>query len=221
MTKAGSSQVHLVQRNCVRGLRPYFQSKQIFHVAKPQFEHGLEPVTQEELRRVVHQCTFKTCDLHPCPPDLLKKTLDAHIPYLVVVVNDSYQWDLFSKALKTALVRPLLKKEGLDASMLASHRPVSNIPFISKVLEKVAVNCLLKHPTLTNLYEEYQSAYRMPHSTETALLGVQHDIVATLDQNRAVILVLLDFSGAFDNIDQWQLLHLLETNYGMTRTALS
>ena len=125
---------------------------------------------KRNFRKVVRQCTSKTCNVDPCPPDLLKKPLHSHIPFLAVVVNDSFQQGLFPKALKTALVRSLLKKEGLDASILANHPPVSNIPFISKVLEKVAVYRLLKHLTLSNLYEEYQSANRTLHSTETALL---------------------------------------------------
>ena len=64
-------------------------------------------------------------------------------------------------------------------------------------------------------------SYRTLHNTETALLRVQHDIATTLDQNRAVFLVMLDFSSAFDTIDQGQLLHLLETDYGVAGTALS
>ena len=91
---------------------------------------------------------------------------------------------------------------GLYASVLASYRPVSNIPFISKVLEKVGLNRLLNHLTLNNLHEEYQSAYRMLHCTETALLRVKHDIATAFDQNRAVVLVLVDFSAAFDTIVQ-------------------
>ena len=57
-----------------------------------------------------------------------------------------------------------------------NYRPISNIPFISKLLEKVAVSRLVEHLSKNNLTEEYQSAYRADHSTETALLKVHHDI---------------------------------------------
>lgn len=83
----------------------------------------------------------------------------------------------------------------------------------------MAVNRLMEHLTSNSLLEEYQSAYRMLHSTETALLRVQHD--TTLDQNHAVVLDILDFSAAFNTIDQQQLLHLLENDYCLTGTALS
>ena len=79
----------------------------------------------------------------------------------------------------------------------------------------------MEHLTSNGLLEEFQSAYRALHSTETALLRVQHDIASTLDQNRAVALVMLDFSAAFDTIDQEQLLHLLHTEYGLNGRALS
>ena len=70
---------------------------------------------------------------------------------------------------------------------LLNYRPVSNIAFVAKVLEKFAVRRLLDHLTLNGLHEEYQSAYKMLHSTETALLRVQHDISSELDKNRALI----------------------------------
>ena len=59
-----------------------------------------------------------------------------------------------------------------------NYRPVSNIPFTSKVLEKMAVKQLLKHLTRDGLLEEYQSAYGAAHSTETALLREHNDLAS-------------------------------------------
>ena len=69
--------------------------------------------------------------------------------------------------------------------------------------------------------EEYQSAYRADHSTETALLKVHHDIFSALDQSHAVAHVILDLSAAFDTIDQSQLLSLLNAEFGVHDKALS
>ena len=88
-------------------------------------------------------------------------------------------------------------------------------------MEKVAVRQLLDHLTLNGLHEEYQSAYKMLHSTETALLRVQHDISSELDKNRAMFFVMLDLSSAFDTIAQEHLLTLLHDEYGVRETALS
>ena len=88
-------------------------------------------------------------------------------------------------------------------------------------MEKVAVRRLLDHLTLNGLHEEYQSAYKMLHSTETALLRVQHDIASELDKNHAMLFVMLDLSSAFDAIDHEHLLTLLHDEYGVRETALS
>ena len=79
-----------------------------------------------------------------------------------------------------------------------NYRPISNIPFITKLMEKVAVSRVIEHLSKNNLMEEYQSAYRAHHSTETALLKVHHDTASALDDSHAVALVILDLSAAVD-----------------------
>ena len=88
-------------------------------------------------------------------------------------------------------------------------------------MEKVAVRRLLDHLTLNGLHEEYQSAYKMLHSTETSLLRVQHDISSEFDKNRAMLVVMLDLSSAFNTIDHEHLLTVLHDEYGVRETALS
>ena len=78
--------------------------------------------------------------------------------------------------------------------MLKNYRPVSNLPFVSKVLEKVVCSRIEKHLISNNLDEQHQSAYRKFHSTETALLKVQNDILQSLDKNNHTVLVMLDLS---------------------------
>ena len=85
---------------------------------------------------------------------------------------------------------------------------MSNIAFVGKVLEKVAVRRLLDHLTLNGLHEEYQSAYKMLHSTETVLLRVRHDISSELDKHRAMQFVMLDLPCAFDTTNHEHLLTL-------------
>ena len=87
---------------------------------------------------------------------------------------------------------------------------MSNLPFISKILEKVVAKQLLDHMKKHELHEVMQSAYKQHHSTETALIRVQNDILQNLDNKCGVILVLLDLSAAFDTIDHNVLLHFLQ-----------
>ena len=119
------------------------------------------------------------------------------------------------KDFKSARIRPLLKKSGLDQDLLKNYRPVSNLPFISKVLEKVVDKRLQRHLSENKLHEGFQSAYRRFHSTESALLKVQNAILQSLDNNCATVLVLLDLSAAFDTIDHQTLLHRLENLFGI------
>ena len=78
---------------------------------------------------------------------------------------------------------------------------MSNLCFISKIVEKVVAHRLEDHLSTNNLNEQYQSAYRKYHGTDTALLKVQNDILRELDGKRGVFLILLDLSAAFDTID--------------------
>ena len=77
-----------------------------------------------------------------------------------------------------------------------------------------------EHVSRSGLYSLLQSAYRAGHSTETALLKVQNDILLAMDRQHVTLLVLLDLSAAFDTVDHRVLLRRLEVTYGITGTAL-
>lgn len=123
--------------------------------------------------------------------------------------------------LKHALVRPLLKKANLDSETMKNYRPVSNLPFFSKILEKIVAKRLLCHMTNNGYHEVMQSAYKQFHSTETALLRVENDILLCIDKRTGVILVLLDLSAAFDTIDHLLLFKLLAKRIGLNGTVLN
>ena len=82
--------------------------------------------------------------------------------------------------------------------ILNNYRPVSNLAFVAKIIEKVVASRLNHHLMVNNLHEPFQSAYRVNHSTETAMLRVQNDIIRALGDNKVVLLVLIDLSAAFD-----------------------
>ena len=118
-----------------------------------------------------------------------------------------------------AVVKPLLKKPTLDPDILANYRPISNLPFISKILEKTVANQLCDYLHRNSLLEDFQSGFRKHHSTETALLKVTNDLLMASDSGHVSILVLLDLSAAFDTIDHKILLQRLE-HIGIKGTAL-
>ena len=122
--------------------------------------------------------------------------------------------------LKQALVRPLLKKPNLDREVYKNFRPISNLPFLSKVMERIIFSRLQAHQAKTQLKDPFQSAYATSHSTETALVRVHNDLCQAVDSSGAAILILLDLSAAFDTIDFKILLKRLDMYYGVKGSAL-
>ena len=122
-------------------------------------------------------------------------------------------------ALKTVVVSPLLKKSSLDHQNLKNYRPVSNLPYLGKLLEKVAISQLDSHFLLNDLHEPLQSAYRANHSVETALMKVSSDILSAIDKKKCVLLVLLDLSAAFDTVDHSIFLNRMNQECGVDSIA--
>ena len=177
------------------------------------------PASEEEIYKIIKGSPSKSCDLDPIPTSLLKHHLDQLTPLITRIVNLSLESAVFPSCFKKAYVTPLLKKPSLDADILKNYRPVSNLHFISKIIEKVVSSRITDHLASNNLYECFQSAYRKYHGTETALLRVQNDILRDLDRKRGVFLVLLDLSAAFDTIDHGILLSRL-SSFGIRNHAL-
>ena len=121
----------------------------------------------------------------------------------------------FPNELKRAFLTPLIKKIILDAEILKNYRPVSNLSFLSKLIEPMLCVQLVTHLDKSGLYEIFQSIYRHLHCTETALLRVQNDILQAVDSRGGAILVLLDLSAVFDTIDHEKLIRTLDTYCGI------
>ena len=98
-------------------------------------------------------------------------------------------------------MRPLLKKPGLDVEDMNSFRPVSNLSFLSKIVERAMLDQLLPFLEENKIIPKNQSAYRQFHSTETALCKIHNDLVTNACSGKASLLVLLDLSAAFDTVD--------------------
>ena len=104
--------------------------------------------------------------------------------------------------------------------MLKNYRPVSNLHFLSKILEKVVLQHLSDHLNATDTLQPFQSAYRADHSTETLLLRVTNDMHMACDQGSVSILSLLDLSAAFDTLDHNILLKRLRLSFGISGVVL-
>ena len=105
------------------------------------------------------------------------------------------------KISKKLMLDHYLKKTSLPKNELKNYKPVSNLRFIFKILEKVVANRLQAHIKNNHLSNPLQSAERKHHSTKSALLKVYNDIIISMDQGEVTALTLLDFSAAFNTID--------------------
>ena len=182
--------------------------------------HSFQLVSEEEIRKIVMSSPSKSCILDPIPTNVLKDCIDELLPFITKVVNTSLSSSTVPSSLKNAIVSPILKKPDLDIETLKNYRPISNLPFLAKVLEKVIAQQLDDHIESQNMQEPMQSAYRKHHSTETALVRVQNDVLEAIDHQQCVLLVLLDLSAAFDTVDHNVLVRRLECRFGVTGNAI-
>ena len=179
-----------------------------------------ESATEDEVKKTIISSASKSCSLDPIPTYLLKDCLDILLPSITKIINLSISTSNVPKCFKVAAITPLLKKADLDSNLLKNFRPISNLPFVSKILEKVIARRLLNHKDTHSLHESMQSAYRKHHSTETALIKIQNDMLRAIDGKQCVGLVLLDMSAAFDTVDHSILLQRLSDRFGIKGSAL-
>ena len=149
-------------------------------------------VTVSEVAALLDKCPSKSSLRDPIPTFLLKEFSDILVHPITNVINLSLSSGIFPDEMKLAFVTPLLKKSDLDPNKLCNYRPVSNLSFLSKLVERVCVKQIMSHLQSSNLLVPVQSAYRPDHSTETALLRVMNDLLMAVDGENAAILELLD-----------------------------
>jgi len=178
-------------------------------------------ISTEELTEMIKSSSNATCETDPIPTKLVKTCLlKTLLPVIRKIINLSLKSGIFPELYKLAHVKPLLKKITLDPDILKNYRPVSNLTYISKLIEKAVAKQITCHLQINDLLEKFQSAYRPLHSTETALLRVSNDILRAIDDRQCVFLVLLDLSAAFDTIDHGILLKRLHDQLGVDGIAL-
>ena len=180
---------------------------------------SFQSILGRDVERRIRKLPSKSCELDPMLTTLLKSMVDVVTPVITLIINMSLLSGEFCQNLKLAHLKPLIKKTGLDLIFKSFH-PVSNLSYISNLVERFAADQLADHVAKNGLSEKFQSAYRALHSTETALTCVSNDILLNMDNRKSTCLVLLDLSAAFDMLDHETLLNCLQNRFRITGVVL-
>ena len=173
----------------------------LFNNTVPQLDHVLDnnscctcelssfslPRT-EEIKKTIIDAPPKSCYLDQAPAWLLRELIDELLPILSCIIVQSLQSSVAPDQYKTGHISSLIKKTGVNTELMQHYRSVSNLAFVSKVIERVVAKQLSEHLKKNNLHEQFQSAYRQHPSTETALIKVHIDILSAVDRGCFVVL---------------------------------
>ena len=180
-----------------------------------------EPVTEDEVLRLLSSMSSKSSPLDFIPTSLLKACSGSFAHVIARLANLTFEFGTFPTCFKTAQITPLLKQRGLDEADPSNYRPISNLNTISKILERLALVRLVPHVSASPSSDMMQSGYRKWHSTETALLKITNDIFEGFDSRKSTILIALDQSAAFDCIEHETLVNRMRQTFGVTGKALN
>ena len=186
--------------------------EEIYHTN--QRHHKFVMLNVDEVRKLVLKSASRCCELDPMPTQLLKQNIEIVLPTITKKINIPLLEGKFTTNLKEALLRSLLKKMGLE-TILSKYCPVSNLSYISKLIEMAACDQIVHLAESSGSTELMQSAYRAGHSCKTALLKVKTDILHAMDNHEVICLVMLDLSVAFDTVSHFLHLNRLEHHFGI------
>ena len=146
--------------------------------------------------------SFRKSSPHdPIPLSLFKLIAYPLSNYILTIIKLSFTKGSGEYINKHVIICPIIKDHNIDKNILGNYRPVSQITLISKLTENIVYKQIIKYIEENNLLDEFQSAYRALHSTETALINVMDDFLNFKDSNCPIQILLLDLSAAFDTLD--------------------
>ena len=187
-------------------------------IDKPDCTFNFQEVNENTVVKIIDNFPCKTSS----GPDSISMKLVKHMKNLIalpisVIVNQMLLTGIFSDRLKLAKVKPIFKKD--DKNSFTNYRPISLLPSISNIFEKVIYDQLYAYFQNNNLFSPNQYGFRSNHSTELTCLEIVDRIIQHLDNKKTPINIYLDLSKAFDTINHPILINKLNF-YGINGKAL-
>ena len=169
-------------------------------------------MSKDQEQRLVMRTKAKSCELDPIPTTLVMNILPSILPEITKIITLSLLSGTILQNWKTAIVTPLLKGQGME---LLNYRPISNLPYIAKLVKKAMLEQINLHCNVHSLLLDYQSVYRENRSCETVLLKFTNDLLWSMERKNVTAMIGLDLSAAFNTVDHKVLLTTLQSNFGI------
>lgn len=183
-----------------------------------QNKFSFQNIDEKYVIKIIDSLKPKNCSTDDCISVKLIKSLKSEISKaLCIMINQSINTGIFPDRLKQAKVIPIHKKD--NKNIISNYRPISILPALSKVFEKVLFQQLNEHFENNGLLSKHQYGFRTQRNTEMAALELVDNLTKLLDVNNTPISVFLDLSKAFDTLDHDILLEKLKY-YGVTGVSL-
>ena len=180
----------------------------------------LQNTTTKEVMKIIDDLVSKnSTGIDKLSTKTLKELKEVISEKIEIIVNQSINTGIFPDKLKVAIVTPIFKENNLDMYLFNNYRPISLLPAISKVFERVMYNQLYDYFNANNLFLNSQYGFRKGHSTELASLELVDRISKDLDNKKTPISIFLDLSKAFDTLNHDILIKKL-SYYGIKGLAL-
>ena len=180
-----------------------------------------EPTTEDEITGLILKYGIKCAPHDPIPANVLKTTYSVFIPIWTDLVNLSLSSGSV-ECLKVGVLLPAIKEldDIMDCDTYKNYRPLTNLEFVGKLIERVVKIRTDAHFDRNNLGCVNQYGYKSKHSTEMLMTKVSNDLLLACDNKNPTLVMFLDLSAAFDTVDQDKLLCILEEELGIQGTAL-
>ena len=187
---------------------PFTEGPIMTHVETRKL-NKFKKLDMSEFEKILGKIKLTYCENDPFPiSDIEAENYDKIKSLYLKITNMSLD-DGCPQSEKLACIKPGYKGKG-DKNNLSSYRPISNLSYLSKIIETVVYEQTWSHLSSLNIIPEEQSAYRENHSTETTNCAIMNDMIEITRNNECGILIMIDLSAAFDTVDHDYLLEDLK-----------